>query len=176
MNFLKNIIKRWCVRLNNLALQHTQETLRIKFKLHPTVSFYNISLEGNIEVGQHTYINEGTRIDSGQNSSVVIGCHCAIGRNVHITAKTHNLIQPTTDETHSTIPHIEKNVIIEDYVWIGDHVVIMPGVTISSYAVVGAHSLVKKDVKLFEVVGGVPAQHIKFNRDHYRYSEFDNPL
>lgn len=123
--------------------------------------------------GEHTYINEGSRIDSGTASKVMIGRHCAIGRFVHITSKTHDLSRPTTDEDNPHIKHVEADVLIGDYVWIGDKVTILPGVKIGNYAVVGAHSLVTRNVKPFEVVGGIPAIHIKFNTVHYLYANAD---
>ena len=56
-----------------------------------------------------------------------------------------------------------------NYVWIGDHVFIKHGVTIGDYAIIGANSVVITDVQPFEIVGGVPAKHIRFNTDHYKF-------
>lgn len=145
------------------------EHQRHYFKLPKSVSFYAISLEGNLVIGEHTYINDFTRIDSGSNSTVTIGKHCAIGRFVHITSKTHSFFQPTTDENHSAISEVEKDVVIGNYVWIGDKAIILPGVTIGDYAVIGAFALVSNDVKSFEVVGGIPAKHIRFNTEHNQF-------
>ena len=47
-------------------------------------------------------------------------------------------------------------------VWIGAQVVVMPGVTIHTGAVVAANAVVTKDVEPYEIVGGVPARHIGF--------------
>ncbi|MBW6442120.1 chloramphenicol acetyltransferase, partial [Patescibacteria group bacterium] len=55
---------------------------------------------------------------------------------------------------------------IEDGVWIGANVMILPGVHVGQGAVIGANAVVSKDVKPYEIVGGVPAKHIK-----YRFSE-----
>ena len=60
----------------------------------------------------------------------------------------------------------EKKIVIGNDVWIGANVSIMPGVTIGDGAVVGAGAVVTKDVAPYEVVGGVPAHHIK-----YRFSD-----
>ena len=120
-------------------------------------------------IGEFTYINEFSRIDSGKCSKVTIGRHCAIGRFVHITSKTHSLLSPTTDENTLVIEQEEDDVFIGNYVWIGDKVTILPGVKIGDYAIVGAHSLVTRDVRPFEIVGGAPASHIRFNLTHYRY-------
>jgi acetyltransferase-like isoleucine patch superfamily enzyme len=151
------------------AIRFQNEALRSKFRLPESVSFFNISIEGNLTIGDFTYINDYTRIDTGLHAKIKIGKHCAIGRYVHITAKTHSMRRPTRDDLHGTHETVEGDINIGDCVWIGDHVVILPGVTIGDHAVVGAHTLVKSDVKPFEVVAGVPAKHIRINTDHYQY-------
>jgi acetyltransferase-like isoleucine patch superfamily enzyme len=50
-----------------------------------------------------------------------------------------------------------KAIIIEDGVWIGTHVVILPSVTIGEGAIIAAHSLVNKDIPPYEIWGGVPS-------------------
>jgi acetyltransferase-like isoleucine patch superfamily enzyme len=169
IGILKYITKRLCAKILELGHRFNDENTRRKFSLPDTVSIYHVSLEGNVSIGEFTYINEGSRVDSGVNSSVKIGRHCAIGRDVHITAKTHDLSQPTTDEAHKQILHKEANIWIGDYVWIGDKAIILPGVIIGDNAIVAAHAVVTHDVKKFEIVGGVPAKHIKFNTRHYRF-------
>lgn len=59
-----------------------------------------------------------------------------------------------------------KKITIENDVWIGEDVIIKAGVTIANGAVIGARSIVTKDVPPYAVVGGVPAKVIK-----YRFSE-----
>lgn len=167
---IKYIIKRCLADLVSLGQQYEEEEKMRKYGFPISVSVYNVSVEGNVSIGEHTYINEYSRIDAGTKSYVKIGRHCAIGRNVHITSKTHDLNRPTTDETHTTILHKESSVSIGSYVWIGDKVTILPGVEIGDYAIIGAHSLVTKSVKEFEIVGGIPAKHIRFNTTHYKYN------
>lgn len=154
--------------------QHRRDQLRGKFNVPISVSFNDISLEGQITIDEFTYLNDYTRVDSGDHSKVKIGRYCAIGRYVHITSKTHDLIQPTTDELNSTIRLKESDVIIGNYVWIGDKVTILPGVQVGDYAVIAAHAVVTKNVKPFEVVGGIPARHIRFNESHYKFSSISN--
>ena len=168
---IKNIIKRFSAKILDLGLQYKEENIKREFSLPPSVSVYRVSIEGNVSIDECTYINEGSRVDTGPTASIKIGRHCAIGRYVHITAKTHDLQQPTTDENHKQILHKESNVVIGNYVWVGDKAVILPGVTIGNFAIIAAHAVVKNDVKDFEVVGGAPAKHIKFNSEHYLFSK-----
>ena len=56
---------------------------------------------------------------------------------------------------------IAKPVVINDDAWIGTHAVIMPGVTIGKGAIVGAGSIVTKNVEAYTVVVGNPARFVK---------------
>jgi len=58
-----------------------------------------------------------------------------------------------------------KEVVIEDDVWIGANVVVSPGVHIKRGAIVGANSVVTKDVDAYSIVGGAPAKFIKYRFD-----------
>ncbi|SMD36481.1 Hexapeptide repeat of succinyl-transferase [Reichenbachiella faecimaris] len=160
----KWLLYRIVNKLLSIHRQYTNENIYRAFDIHPSVQFWNVSFEGNIIIAEKTYINEGSRIDSGSSSTVKIGSHCAIGRYVHITSKTHSLDQPTTSRTNSEIKIIEKNTTIGNHVWIGDKSFINLGVSIGDNAIIGANSVVLKDVLPYEVVAGVPAKHIKFNR------------
>ena len=55
----------------------------------------------------------------------------------------------------------QKPVKIGDDVWIGQRVIIMPGVKIEDHAVIGAGSIVTKDISAWSVVAGVPASVLK---------------
>ena len=59
-----------------------------------------------------------------------------------------------------------KNICIGHNVWIGDRVIILPGVTIGNSAIIAAGATVTSDVAPYSVVGGIPAKLIK-----YRFSE-----
>lgn len=56
-------------------------------------------------------------------------------------------------------------VVIKDRVWIGMRVIILPGVTIGEGAVIGAGSIVTKDVKPYDIVAGNPARVIKNRKE-----------
>ncbi len=156
-------------KLNRQAIDYERKQKLIKLGISPTVKLYNSNLFGNIMIGEYTYISALSVVSSGENSKVVIGRHCAIGRCVTITSKGHSLAIPTSDEENQIHEHVEEDTFIGDYVWIGDHVFVKHGVKIGSYSIIGANSVVTKDVKDFEIVGGVPAKHIRFNTEHHRY-------
>lgn len=109
---------------------------------------------GQIEIGDHTFINYGSSIAA--RSSVKIGSRCHLG---HYTFIMDN-------DQHDVVRHWElpssAPVIIEDDVWIGSKVVILPGIRIGHQAVIGAGSIVTKDVPPLSVAAGNPARVIRF--------------
>lgn len=128
---------------------------------------------GKIEIGEDCYIGEGTRIRSA--NSIKIGNKVAISDNVTIydtDAHSLNHVLRYKEFVEVVILNHEiKNaeevdvksapVIIEDHVWIGFNVAILKGVTIGKGAIIGACSVITKDVEAFTVVVGNPAKVIK---------------
>lgn len=112
----------------------------------------------NITIGNNTYINDGV-FTVGDNSRIVIGNDCLISYNVHVRTNTHKYIDKNILIRKQG--ELEKDIVIEDDVWIGYGAQIMPGVTLHKGCVVGAGAVVTKDVAEYTVVGGVPAKVIK---------------
>lgn len=124
----------------------------------------------NIIIGEKTVINRGAHINPGE-AKVSIGDYCHIGKDLTIYAFNHNY------ESNRFIPYDEinilKNVTINNYVWIGANVVIIPGVTIGEGAVIGAGSVITKDIPDCAVVAGNPSKIIKY-RDIELFNELKN--
>lgn len=110
-----------------------------------------------IRIGAGTYINRNTFIDASQ--SIAIGKECAIGPGCYITDHDHGIednLPPLAQ------PLISQPTKIGDRVWIGANVTILKGVTIGQDAVIGAGSVVTKDVPAGAIVVGVPAKVIRY--------------
>lgn len=116
----------------------------------------------NISIGDNCFFNYGlTILDSYK---VEIGSNVFIAPNVIISPVTH----PLQAENRRNL--IGGKIVIEDDVWIGAGAVILPGVRLARGAVVAAGAVVKSDVREYEVVGGIPAKHIKnVNREGEKY-------
>ena len=84
------------------------------------------------------------------------------GRNKQLKYKDLIDIVQNPNEYRNRRNLIGKKITIEDNAWIGSNAVILPGVKLGKGSVVGAGTVVKKDVLENEVVGGVPAKHIKY--------------
>lgn len=77
-----------------------------------------------------------------------------------VTILTHNIER--TDIPMGQQGMRVSEVVIGNDVWIGMRVIMMPGVKVGDGAVIGAGSVVTKDVPDFAIVGGVPAKVIRY--------------
>jgi maltose O-acetyltransferase len=87
--------------------------------------------------------------------NVKIGNFVSLGPNINIPGAGHII---DSEEPILTSGSTLKGTIIEDYVWIGGNSSIIDGITIHKGAVVGAGSVVTKDVPEYAIVAGVPAK------------------
>src|SRR6185437_10164838 len=114
--------------------------------LHTGARFYNPS---NIRIGKDTIIGEGAVLDG--RASLIIGDHVDFATEVMIYNCQHNI-------TSEDFGAEGGPVVIEDYVFLGPRVIVLPGITIGKGAVVAAGAVVTKNVEPFTIVGGVPAK------------------
>ena len=124
---------------------------------------------GKIAIGSHCYVGPGTRIWSG--TKIEIGDHVLIAHNVSIMDNLTHPMDPMARRAHFSgivgkghalsIDLEDRPVVIARDVWIGAHSVILRGVTVGEGAIVGAGSIVTKDVKPYSLVAGNPATKIR---------------
>ena len=107
----------------------------------------------NLTLGDGVCINDDVWINAV--GGVTIGNNVLIGPKVVIHSANHKFSNPEIPITEQG--HTLKPVIIEDDVWVGASTVILAGVTIGEGAVVGAGSVVTKNVEAYTVVAGNPA-------------------
>jgi acetyltransferase-like isoleucine patch superfamily enzyme len=109
-----------------------------------------------LRIGPDTYINRHTMLDA--TVSLEIGAHCAIGPGCYLTDHDHGLdpsLPPLGQPMLSAPTHLGNEV------WLGANVVVLKGVTIGDSAVVGAGSVVTKDIPAGAVAVGVPARVVR---------------
>lgn len=129
-----------------------------------------------VSVGRFTYGFDGVRVrEWGEGANLSIGNFCSLADGITIYLGGNHRVDWSTTYPFGHIfkkqinarhivghPTTKGNVTIENDVWIGSGVTIMSGVTIGSGAVIAANSTVTKNVLPYEIVGGNPANHIKF--------------
>jgi acetyltransferase-like isoleucine patch superfamily enzyme len=107
----------------------------------------------NVQIGDHCAINHdvfilgANRIEIGNN--VVLSARCMLldaGLDLKDFARVDFPV------------HIHRFVRIEDGAWIGAGAIILPGVTVGKKSVVGAGSVVSRDVPPYSIVAGNPAR------------------
>lgn len=106
-------------------------------------------------VGAGTFINFGCVILDG--ARVSIGADVQIGPNVQILTATHPLEPGPRRARFETA----EPVTIEDNVWLGGGVIVLPGVTIGRDSVIGAGAVVTKDIPPLTLAVGNPARVIR---------------
>ena len=109
-------------------------------------------------------IGDGTRIHGScihAHKKITIGKNCLIAANCQIIdGNAHELSFPDVSNRINTRSR-SKEVIVEDNVWLGTGVVVLPGVTIGAGSVISANSVVHKDIPTMVVAGGNPIAIIK---------------
>lgn len=154
--FLKFFVVIECIILNQLTLTKGDGLLfrfwllcqNVKFgkRLHSYYPFY-LYQRGNLVIGDYCSFGEFTKIWNFEK--VLIGNDLLAAEGLTILTGGH--------DTDTLVPYC-KPVIIGNRVWCGANVIIMPGVTIGDDVVIGAGTLVNKDIPDESIVVGVPGR------------------
>ncbi len=113
----------------------------------------------NVSIGAGCKINEGVRLDN-----VKIGNNVLIARESIILGKMHEFADselPVSEQGERAV----AQTVIEDNVWLGLRVMVMPGVTLGTGSIIGAGAVVTKDTDKNAIYGGVPAKLIRRRDD-----------
>jgi len=115
-------------------------------------------------IGSHVQINDSVHIAAIE--SVVIGDHVLIASRVFISDHNHGNYQVQDDFSGPETPPADRPlssrpVRIGNNVWLGEQVCILPGVTVGDGSIVGAHSVVTRDIPPNTIAAGNPARVIR---------------
>lgn len=116
---------------------------------------------GHIAIGDDTHLAGGTVLAG--LGGIDIGRGCAISSGVAIYSVTNQFSQkPTASILDNDVMYAP--VAIGEDVWIGAGATVLPGVTIGAHAVIGAGSVVNRDIPAWQVVAGTPAKPLRDRR------------
>ena len=140
---------RPCFGFRSWLLRLFGATVGKQVHIYPSARIY---FPWNLRIGDWSSIGEWALIYN--LGCITIGAQATISQNVHLCAGTH-------DYTDLRMPLIKPPITIADSAWICADAFVGPGVTVAEGAVVGARSVVIKDVPAWTVVAGNPAKIIK---------------
>jgi lipopolysaccharide O-acetyltransferase len=129
-----------------------------------------------IEFGSNVQINDYVHITAME--SVKIGNNVLMASKIYISDCTHGNYSGVDDHSSPEVPPIKRSyvckpVVIEDNVWIGESVSILPGITIGRGCVIGANSIVTKNIPPYVIAVGTPAKPIKqYNFETEKWENF----
>ena len=129
----------------------------------------------SIIIGENVQINDYVHITGIKK--VVIGSNVLIAGKVYISDSGHGNYSGSEHDSHPLSiprerPFFCKEVIIEDYVWIGESVSVLAGVTIGKGSIIGANSVVTKSVPEYTIAAGNPAYLLKkFNFENNKWEK-----
>lgn len=106
----------------------------------------------NLTMGEHSCL--GPFVDCYNVAEVILGDFCTVSQYAYLCGATH-------EYTDLRMPLVAKPIRLGSWVWVGAGAFIAPGVTVAEGAVVGARSVVTRDVEPWTVVAGNPARFLK---------------
>lgn len=110
-----------------------------------------------VTIGDRCLIGKGSGIVG--HFSIVIGNDVWTGHHVYITDQNHGYTDVSIPISQQSQP--ERPVSIGDGSWLGHGSIVLPGVTIGEHVVIGANSVVTRDIPSYSVAVGSPAKVIR---------------
>ena len=154
----QNILRRFC---GKLMLKHCGKKVNIE---------QNAIFSSKVSLGNYSGIGINARI----NGECTIGNHVMMGTDVVVITRNHAFGRVDIPMIHQGFEE-EQPVVIGNDVWIGDRVVILPGVHIGDGSIIAAGAVVTHDVPSYAIVGGVPAKIIRMRKNDYEGFEACSP-
>jgi acetyltransferase-like isoleucine patch superfamily enzyme len=117
-----------------------------------------------LHFGENVQMNDFVHITAMQ--SVIIGNNVLLASKIYISDCSHGSYSGDENDSHPNLipvdrPLFANPVLIEDNVWLGEFVSVLPGVKIGKGTIVGANSVVSKSLPPYVIAVGAPAKPIK---------------
>ena len=141
-------------KMRSFACRQLFNTCGKGVDIHQGVYF---GVGGNINVGNNANIGINAHING--RGGVNIGDHVLMGPEIIIYTGTHTFADIETPIQLQPMRYAP--VTIDEDVWIGARVIILPGVSIGRGSIIGSNSVVTKDVAPYSIMGGSPAKLIR---------------
>lgn len=163
--FIK-LIGLFIIKLEKIKYMYIYSVYRDKYKIHNTFKFNGNGIifygDGDIVIGENSYIGRNTYLQAAKQKKNCIGKEVSISHFVYIYTTSSIADQDFINKSKNCFKQKNQDVIINDYCWIGAKVFINPGITIGENTVIGANSVITKNLPPHCIAVGIPAKVIKF--------------
>lgn len=112
-------------------------------------------------IGKNVLIGHSVSIDYGNTDLILIEDEVIITNNCTLLCHRRDLSSYKKGDSAYNLPYIKRSIILRKGCQIGMGSIIMPGVEIGEGAIIGAHSVVTKNIPAWTVAAGSPAKIIK---------------
>jgi len=149
--------------VSNLLSQLKVQKQRWLGTNHPDSNIRRLAFKSSgVEIGEDVFISIGMVILDDYKNIVTIGDRVAFGNNVSIIAASgpnNSHLSQHPDLVVNTIKIAPVN--IRNDSWVGSGAIILPGITVGEMSLIGAGSVVTKDISPYSVLAGVPGKVIR---------------
>lgn len=121
-------------------------------------SYEGVKLSPRLVIGDRTQV--GLNFTAICSDSLLIGDDVLIAAGVMVTTQNHGM-DPESPKSYQRQPLSSAPVHIGNGCWIGERAVILPGVTIGDKCIIGANSVVNRDIPAYSIAAGIPARVVK---------------
>jgi acetyltransferase-like isoleucine patch superfamily enzyme len=175
--FLSLVIRRSVRRIIKL-IRYREVACEDNVEISPSARIF-----GKVEIGRYTYIAGGVQIDKqvtkiGRYCSIATGCKLGLGPH---PVRYFSTCPAFYDPSRGLVSEMlfdefegDYQTIIGHDVWIGTNAIIMAGVNLGNGAIIGAGSVVTKDVPPYAIVVGVPAKIIRYRFEPKLIEQLDS--
>ena len=113
------------------------------------------------KVGKDVFIGTNVSFDTGHAELIELEEHAHIAGHSILLCHQRNLSDYCVGDDYAKLPYKTGKIILKKGCLVGTHTLIMPGVTVGEGAIVGAYSLVTKDIPAWTIAVGRPAKVVK---------------
>lgn len=165
----ENVLVKYPYTISHPELIHIDKNTQIlkgsRIQIYPELTGIN----AKVLIGKNCFIGYSFTILAGE--SIMIGDNVLIASHVSIFSENHGM-EVESELSYAEQPLQCKQTHIDEGCWIGENVVILPGVKIGKKCVIGAGSIVTHDIPDYCKVAGNPAKIIsKYNFEKHRWEK-----
>ena len=146
---------------NNLIISNIKNIeIGENFQICPNCTIFSDGIdEGKVIIKNNVALNFNVMINANNKGHIEIKNNVIIGPNTVLRASNHNYTDVNNPIRYQG--HAGGRIIIEEGVWIGANCTLLPNIVIGRGSIVGAGSVVTKNIPEYCIVAGVPAKVIK---------------